>query len=79
VTFDAVSEKSVTAGQIGGLAGHPEAPADHVSARQLRRLELRLRSRQAIPIVATAVSSAEIVFLTADIADTLILNQLGGS
>ena len=74
-TFDAVAE-DVTAGQLAGLAS-TLTRNNHVQA-QLARLNLSFDpSTDADP--CRRVLPAELVFLTPDIADTLILNQIGGS
>jgi hypothetical protein len=73
--FDAVSE-SVTASQLAGLAGSLKRK-NHILA-QLARLNPNFDpTTDSDP--CDRVLPAELVFLTPDIPDTLILNPIGGS
>jgi hypothetical protein len=68
-TFDSVAE-GITAAQLAGLASS-------LKPRPYVRAELAQVNKQAAPGSANRITPAELVFMTQDIPDTLILTQAG--
>ncbi len=68
-TFDSVAE-GATAAQLAGLASSLQ-PRPHI------RAELAQVNKEAQPGSAARITAAELVFMTPDIPDTLILSQAG--